>query len=310
MLMVSAALTVLSTLLPVAFPAAASSFVCRWTGRYILAVVEWLSQPTFARVSVSSFAMKLWLAGSLAVIALVVYLIKNKKKAYVFGTIFVCVSLALTCAASAIENRGAVKITAVNVEDGVCSIVSYGTSAVLIGCSGDSYTVDAALEKLGVTNIELVIFPMSTKENSNCLKELCDGYTVRQIAASPACVCPALPDGTLRDDSFSFDFHSVNIGYTSIDGYDFCTLESDAGSALFVFGTDTPQIIPEEALKTDFLFSQAQPPLWLDTSDYAAVVISAGGNTLVNSTNAYSTYDNSNLTLVFNKWRKYTIDLL
>ena len=59
---------------------------------------------------------------------------------------------------------------------------------------------------------------------------------------------------------------------------------------------------------TDFLFAKAQPPDWIDTSDYRAVIISAGGNTYIKDKNSYSTSDCGNITLRFNAWGKYKIN--
>ena len=89
----------------------------------MLAVVDKLSQSPFVSVKADSFAMKLWLGAAVAVIALAVYLIRNRKKAFGFCAAFVCASLALTCTVSAVENKGTVSVTAVNVKDNACYIV-------------------------------------------------------------------------------------------------------------------------------------------------------------------------------------------
>jgi hypothetical protein len=47
-----------------------------------------------------------------------------------------------------------------------------------------------------------------------------------------------------------------------------------------------------------------------DSCEYRAVIISAGGNTITNNAETYSTNDNSDLSLCFNKWGEYKIKLL
>ncbi|MBQ8027763.1 MAG: ComEC/Rec2 family competence protein [Clostridia bacterium] len=308
-MMVSSAVTAVLGLLPFSFPAEVAAFVCRWTGKYILWVVELFSQPNFARVNVNSFALKLWLAVAFTVVALAIYLIKDKKRVSVFCSVFICVSLALTGVSSAVLNKGAVAVTAVDVDDGACFVVSYGTSAVLIGCSGDEYVVGNVLNELGIIRVELAILPQFTEDNDHCLQGLFERYDFGQTVSYSNCEFDSLPENTVRTDSFTYDFHGRKIEYISDGRYDYCTLYSDAGSALFVFGADTPRELVADT-QADFLFSRSQPPEWSNTSDYSAVIISAGGNTVINNPNTYSTNDNSDFTLSFNEWKRYKINLV
>ena len=307
--MVSSVVTVLASLLPFGFAAQASAFISRLAGKYLLGVSKLLSGGLFSSVSLRSFWALIWLSATLAAVAFAVYIIRDKKKLAVFCTAFVSVTLVLTCAVTAFSDSVKVSVTAVNVGDGACFVVSKGTSAVLIGCSGDEYVVGNALSELGVTQIEAVLVPVFTEENDNCACEIGERYVSEQTVAYPGCGFEMLPEGTIITDSFSMDFHGVQINYRYSGGYDYCTLNADETSALFVFGTDTPQQIIKNPY-ADFLFSRAQPPLWLDTADYSAVAVSAGGNVAVNSGNVYSTFDNSGFTLSFNSRSGYEINLL
>lgn len=305
--MVASALTTVFGFLPVDFPAGASAFVCRWAGRYMLAVVDKLSLSPFVSVKADSFAVKLWLGVAIIVIALAVYLIKNRKKTFAFCTVFVCVSLALTCTVSAVENKGTVSVTAVNVKDDACYVVSYGTSAVVIGCACDEYVLSNVLSELGVIRIELALVTECTDERDLSLIGISERYEVKRVVVSCGYSAKNLPEGYEESDEFSFDFYGSKITYKNSNGYDVCRLDSQSGSVLFTFGTATPYGITENTA-ADFLFTKAQPPNWIETADYKAVVISAGGNTYINSKNSYSTNDYGNITLRFNAWGKYKIN--
>ncbi len=307
--MVSSVLTVLAGLLPFDFLAQASAFVSRVSGRYLLGVSKLMSGSLFSSVSISSFLFVIWLGLSLAVVAFAVYILRDKKRLALFCAVYIGVTLPLLGAVYAAIDWGRVSVTAVDVEDGACFIVSKGTSAVLIGCSGDEYVVGNALSELGITRLEAVLIPASTEVNDNCACEIGERYATEQTVAYPGCGIKRLPEGTLLTDSFSLDFHGVQINYYFIGGYDYCTLNTKTASALFLFGTDTPRQIIKNP-RTNFLFSRAQPPMWLNTADYDAVVISSGGNVAVNSDDAYSTFDNSDFTLSFNSWRRYRINQL
>ncbi len=304
--MVSSALTAVLGFWPVAFPAEASAFVCRWIGKYLLKTVELLSGSSFVSVKSNSFALRLWLGGAVIAVALAVYLVRNKKKAFGFCTAFVSVSLTLTCTVSAVENKGTVSVTAVNVKDDACYIVSHGTSAVVIGCACADYVMSGVLDELGVIRIELALVTACTDENDLELIEISEQYAVERVVVPCGYSAENLPEDYEESDDFSFDFYGSRITYQNLNGYDICRLDSQSGSVLFTFGVATP---PELLADTsaDFLFTKAQPPLWLDTADYKAVVISAGGNTYINSRNSYSTNDYGNITLRFNAWGKYKI---
>ncbi len=307
MLMVSSALTAVFGFLPVDFPAMASAFVCKWVGKYMLIVVDWLSQSPFVSVNANSFAMKLWLGIALVIIAFAVYLVRNRKKAFAFCTVFVCVSLSVTCTVSAVENKGTVSVTAVNVKDDACYIVSHGTSAVLIGCACDEYVLSNVLSELGIIRIELALVTACTDERDLSLVEISQRYTIERVVVPCGYSETYLPSGYEEEDNFSFDFYGRKISRKSFEGYDLCKLDSESGSVLFTFGIATPAELSENKT-ADFLFTRAQPPLWIDTACYKAVIISAGGNTYINSKNSYSTNDCNNITLTFNAWGKYKIN--
>ncbi len=305
--MVSAVCTVLISLLPFDLPAQAVAFVCRAVGHYLLKVADTLSGALFSSVRVDSFVLTVWLAVILAVSAFAVFLIRDRKRLAVFGTVLVSASLTVTCLVSAFADFGKVNVTAVNVLDGACFIVSKGTSAVMVGCSGDEYVVSNVLDELGVSRLEAVIIPVCTKENDNCADTLSKMYVTDKSVAYMGCDFENLPDGIIRTDNFSYDFHGIRINYYYDSGYDYCTLTTDTKSALFVFGANTPQSLIKDT-KADYLFTRAQPPVWINMADYDAVVVSSGGNTFVNSDTVYSTFDNSHFTLSFGKGREYKIN--
>lgn len=291
-LMISAVITVVLNLLPFSFPVRILATVCRAVGKYMIWVTDGLSQFDFATVKVDSTVMKLWLAVVLIVVAFSVFFIADKKRSGIFCVLFTVGSLLVTSIGSAVADMGSVKITAVDADDAACFIVSQGTAAVLIGCDGSEYVAYNALYELDVTNIELAVIPKGI-ENS-CIARLKNNFNIGEIAY-----------GTQITDEFVYDFNGSKLTYVNMAEHDYCTLENESGSAMFIFGYDTPEF---DADKTDFLFTLAQPPEWIDTADYKAVIVSSGGNTAVKSENVFSTFDNSNLTLGFNRWGKYKIN--
>lgn len=305
--LVLAACTVLAGLLPFDILAQAAAFVCRGVGYYLLKVAETLSDALFSSVRVGSFALTVWLAVIFAVSAFAVFLIRDRKRLAVFGTVLVSGSLAVTCLVPALAGSGKVNVTAVDVLDGACFIVSKGTSAVMVGCSGDEYVVGGVLDELGVSRLEAVIIPACTKEKDNCAAVLSEMYVTDNKVAYPGCSFEKLPDGTTKTENFSYDFHGIRINYRYDGGYDYCTLTTDSKTALFVFGADTPQSLIRDT-KADYLFTRAQPPAWIDMAAYDAVIVSSGGNTFVNSDTVYSTFDNSHFTFSFGKGREYKIN--
>lgn len=304
-LMISAVVTVLMSLLPFGFFARVAAFVCRTVCRYMLWLVRFLADNEFATVKVDSSVMKLWLAAVLIAVALILFFVADRKRAYIFSAVLTACSLAVTSCAFAAVNMGSIKVTAVYAKDAACFIVSHGTSAVLIGCDGAEYVVSNVFDKLGVTDVELAVVHKRADKNNLCIDGLYDNFSHGQTVAAKDCNINKLPADTVKTDSFAYDFHGSEIRYECVDGYDRCVLESKWGSVLFVFGYDTPQF---DVGRTDFLFTLAEPPVWINTEEYKAVIVSAGGNTAVNSDNVYSTYENSNLTLDFNRWEKYKIN--
>lgn len=305
--MVLSALTAVFGFLPFAFPAEALAFVCRLSGRYLLKTVELLSSSAFVSVKANSFALKLWLGGAVVAVAIAVYQVRNRKKVFGFCAIFVCASLALTCAVSAVENKGEVSVTAINVKDGACYVVSHGTSAVVIGCACDEYVLGNVLNELGVIRVKLALVTECTDENDLNLTEISKRYAVERVVVPCGYSAVNLPAGYEESDDFSFDFYGSKITYKNLNGYDLCRLDSESGSVLFTFGIATPSDLLTDT-SADLLFTKAQPPDWIDTADYKAVIISADGNTYINSRNSYSTSDCGNITLRFNAWGKYKIN--
>lgn len=304
-LMISAVITAALNLFPFSLPAQITATVCRIVGRYMLLVTDGLSDFSFATVKVDLVVMKIWLAVTLAVVAFTVFFIADRKRAGAFCILFTVGSLTVTSLVFAFVNAGSIKVTAVNVGDSACFIVSRGTSAVLIGCEGEEYIADGVLNELGITDIELAVVRRGADYRDLCIDGIYSRYSHGKTVAAADCETENLPSDTVKTDSFSFDFHSSEIRYENENGYERCVVSDKYGSVMFVFGTDTPEF--NEA-KTDFLFSLAQPPEWIDTRDYKAVIVSAGGNTAVSGGNVYSTYDNSNLTLDFNRWGKFKIN--
>ncbi len=306
--MVLSSLTVLLSLLPFGFAADLFATLCDLVGRYLSAVARLMSASAFSVMRFDSFPMKLWLAATVFAIALSVLIFKNKRRAYSFCAGFACVTLLVTCGADAVENAGRVNVTAVDVDDGSCFVISRGTQAVVIGCKGSDYDVKSALTDLGITKIKLMLVPHSVVEDSFYLDEICSSFEVERCVVSPGTELDSMPQSTTVTDSFSYDFYGCNLEYRAEGEYGFCRLGSESSSVLFLFGYDTPEVLVGEEKQADFLFSVCQPPEWLNTSDYVAVIVSAGGNTAVNSSNVYSTFDNSSLTLSFNRWGQYEIN--
>jgi|GEM_PF-6313434 len=305
--MVLAVCTVLVSFLPFDLPAQAVAFVCRAVGHYLLKVADTLSAALFSDVRADSFVLTIWLAVILAVAGFAVFIIRDKKHLTVFGVSLTAVALAVTCVVPLVTDYGKVNVTAVNVHDGVCFIVSKGTSAVMVGCSGDEYVVGNVLDELGISRLEAVIMPACTDDKDNCAAALSKRYVTDNSVAYKGCSFENLPDGTVKTDEFTYDFHGVYISYHYDGGYDYCTLTADTKSALFVFGADTPQSLIKDTT-ADYLFTRSQPPVWINMADYDAVVVSSGGNTLVNSDTVYSTFDNSHFTFSFGKGREYKIN--
>lgn len=303
------AAALLNVLPIISFAASVPAFVCGLFAKYALTVIDRLARQKFAVVDIDNFAMKLWLGLVFVSVGVALLLTTNKTKAFRACARLACAALSLIAAVGIVRNYGYVTVSSLLPGTDSCFVVSQGVNSVVIGCGGDSSSsISASLNRLGVENIRLLILPQLTEEYSGCADELLREKDVERLIL-PEKASFAIGAGSFEiTDSYTCDFYGVKIIYRCEGAQCYCRLESKSGSVLFTFSPKTDREFVGENAKADYLFSRGQPPEWLDTEGYNAVVLPKSGWADSNE-NVYTTQQGA-VTLRFKKGGKYDVKLL
>ncbi|MBO5746597.1 MAG: ComEC/Rec2 family competence protein [Clostridia bacterium] len=135
-------------------------FVARVLTKYIRVCVSLLSEVPFAVLPVSRNSAFIFLGVSMVIIGVwACFKLPYRRRAAV---LLVAVLLCVSVGVDRIASKDTVQTAMLDVDRGFCTVVSTGTSCVIIGCGDDEYdryTVESYLKTNGITDVEAVFLP-------------------------------------------------------------------------------------------------------------------------------------------------------
>lgn len=164
----------------------AFAFLVALPVRYIIVTIECLSRAPLALVYTSDPAIIIWLVYIYAMF-IAVFALRGKFRQLIYP---VCLSVVFLCllslSASAFSDRGSLLVTALDVGQGQCVVVSSGKSTVLIDCGSTSgkNAGDIAtryIQSHGCSHIDLLILTHFHADHANGVKEVLERNLVSAV---------------------------------------------------------------------------------------------------------------------------------
>lgn len=138
--------------------AAVPFFAANLLAKYICGTVKLLASIPFSYIPFGSRSAVLWLGFSLALIAVWLMLKRyGGVKAVIIG---VAALLLVTLWSDYAFSRGKSTVAVINCENGLCTVVTYEETCVIIGCGddySDVYAVQEYMRKSGIGSVELLL---------------------------------------------------------------------------------------------------------------------------------------------------------
>ncbi len=259
-------------------------FIAGIMSKFSLWCVRYLNNFSFASVSAGEKYIIIWLAGSLLLFAYAAVVYRSEGKWVLRMTsIFCIISLLAGLLSYNVFNSGVTKITVVDTGNGTCILVTKNSHAFMIGCGGDYFASNNAIEAFdnnSVESLDVMLIPRLKDTEYNAVEDV-----IKQINAK----CYVAP---LMDNILSFYDRTRNFLVTQnaeinlwdvLDchyeyGDDCCYtyLDIDGTTILCIFnaGCDV-SLIPQQYRAADILISRSEPPVELAVSGFSLVVISA-----------------------------------
>lgn len=154
--------------------------------RYLDAVTRGLSRMTFAAVTMDSGYYKAWVCCVCAGVLLA--LAGRRKKRLLLPGLLAAVTLLSAMALTALDfHAGPVKVSALDVGQGQCTVVRQGSFVTMIDCGGDSYD-DAGdiaanyLQNAGQSRVDLLVLTHFHQDHANGVPQLLERLEVKEIA--------------------------------------------------------------------------------------------------------------------------------
>ncbi len=139
-------------------------FVARFLAEYIRAVVSILAGVPFSYIAFGGNYVILWLGASMTAVAIwMLFYRRIKVKAVAF---LISLMLVVSLWAEQISNYNTATVSVLDVGDGLCTVVTFDGSCVIIGCGddySDSLAVSDYLKKSGIDKIDVLLIPSGSQ---------------------------------------------------------------------------------------------------------------------------------------------------
>ncbi len=256
------------------------SFIVGVLTKYLIFVVELICQIPITTVSTDNI---FWKSGVIFCVAVLIFALVNFKGKTIFKAVCIGVSsVIITCSiVSYFYFDGLTQIRVLDVDNGVCVIVSNGDSKILLAGKADGYyksdTIIDNLNQINTKSADMFIFgdPEGSEdsENLNVLmsvefnklllpvagKSLESVYDSGEIIETSKASVEAWENGLIR--------YNCNEEYSLAH----CTFENT--SVLVLFESKRNAVIPEEYLSADYLICSGYVPQCISPEDYLDVIL-------------------------------------
>lgn len=189
-----AAAALFQLLLPQTFLAMPFALLSGLLAKYMRVSAAFLARLPFASVSASQGFVTLWLAGTLLLFAVALFLAKGKR---LFPQV-ACLSLIVLLVGIGsfqLSRQNLTRLTLVDGGDGICAVLTRGGHAFVVGC--DSYNSGKLLSRLSsenVTKLDGFVVLTQKREEFTCAKELAARFRPVKVVAQET----AAADGYVR----------------------------------------------------------------------------------------------------------------
>ncbi len=253
---------------------------------YIILVSKKLGTVDFLRFNYERDIAALWLACTLAFVAVSILLSYRGKKYIGLTCALVCVTFTAMLGISGIFGERYTRVTVTDVGNGSAVIISKGGEGILLGCGGDSFSASKdiiyALKNSSVISLKLLLIPRAKDYEAACAVDVLDEIKPRTVACSdlPWGAELMLRESTLADVSFDKSQVLPGIWLKSVrsDSCCYAVVYIDNSEILISFypGGD---ILPCDK-SADILICRSDVPKCLDASKFDLTVISGSDKAL------------------------------
>ncbi|MDR1254012.1 MAG: ComEC/Rec2 family competence protein [Oscillospiraceae bacterium] len=176
---------------------------------YITSCVDIVNKFPLATVPVNQPFVLIWFAGSLLILAIALIFYKN---AHLMKAAGVLSSIILSCGILSYQlvNRNVIKLSVLDVGDGVSVILTNSKNAAVFSCGGDKFRARDYLSDFGVKNLDFMFLPGFSDNEARFAKrfsEICE----------PGCVI--LPKSKNDKEDLAVNVSNKNIHYFDSDVY-------------------------------------------------------------------------------------------
>lgn len=259
--------------------------------KYIIRISGFLSEIPYASISVNGNYIKLWLAGSLLLIALALLIrSKNEKKNIRFSALLCLATLLIGVFSNSVFNRNITRITIADIGNASATLISKNRKAALIGCGGDEFAVNKIYEALQDNNInalDLLLIPRVAVTESESAIDILGVYNTHNIILPEMNYALKFIDKNydykISKNEIIEPWDGAKIAYLYTDDLSCAYVDISGTKILFIFypGCDIGNI-PESWRNADILICRAKPPEGLDCIKFGTVVICAVENSALN----------------------------
>lgn len=290
---------------------AISALIAGVFSKYLLFIVDKLSDLPFNVIRLDSFEIKLWCAVIIAFFGFVALFVYDKNRAIKTGTVFAILSLAVVCSVGAIENIGNTSFGVFNKYDSAVFTISHKGQTVVI-LDGKMINVSpaiSALNEIGAERIDYLILQNSDDEFSE-FQNIADRFSIGTVISGEYSLASSFSDTTIVSNDYSFDLTDLELDFKHDHGYSTVGVNGKSFRALFVFSEYTPVELFNSSSSYDFVFTTTQLPEDVDLGNTTAVCVNGSYSGDTSAAPFYTTFDNSSFYLSCNDYDRWSISLV
>ncbi len=239
--------------------------VAAYPGRYLMFITERLSRLRYAAVPASPrvFAVLLCVCAGIGLVSAVVLTAIRRRGAIRRIFIFVISAVLVVSLVSAWYNNNIMRITAVNVGDGIAVKLQVNGECVLLGCGGDKfhrYDLHSELDGNNRRDIAFLLLPGTDKSLSSYYDELIWDYDIGTLMLPEGYEGSALAGNILRSGSGAAVLDNRTTLSFICDGVsDAAYIQRENFSCLVLF-EPTLESLPAGWLNADLLITRSRLP--------------------------------------------------
>lgn len=249
----------------------AFALVCGLMSKYVIAVTQRLSQLKYAFIETDNIffvsAAVLALSGTVCCFILINQR-RRAVRAAVALTVCICI---VTGSFYAVYSHSLIRISALNVGDGICVTAENNSKMFVLGCGGSDYdSVQNIKDNIKNKDLDFLLVPNTERHNSYSADEIIKDFEFKRIFCSEA-----YGKATVSSAFCLNPWEGASVEFCRNGGaaYAYCVFGNT--DLLVLFDCASAQAIPEKCLEADVLICSYYLPQNFDIGGFKNVIISS-----------------------------------